>query len=46
MGKVLFWLILIILLGVVGMGVWFGFQDVPLEQTEITQDVDSDALGL
>ncbi|WP_255536551.1 hypothetical protein [Pacificimonas pallii] len=39
-------LLLLILLVLVGMALWFGFQDVPAAQTEVEQEVSADALGL
>ncbi|MHB9881265.1 hypothetical protein ACSMXM_16615 [Pacificimonas sp. ICDLI1SI03] len=40
------WLIVLILVVLIGLSVWFGFQDVPVEQSTMEQEVSADALGL
>ncbi|MGB3722302.1 MAG: hypothetical protein WA979_05720 [Pacificimonas sp.] len=46
MGRLLFWLFIILILGLVGLSIYFGFQDVPVEQTVVEKDVGVETLGL
>lgn len=46
LGRLLFWLFIILILGLVGLSIYFGFQDVPVEQTVVEKDVGVETLGL
>ncbi|EMD83163.1 hypothetical protein [Pacificimonas flava] len=46
MGRILKWLIIILLLAVVVGGIYFGFNTPPLQQTVVEQPVDRETLGI
>ncbi len=46
MGRLLLWVLLLVLVGLIGVSIWLGVRETPVNQQQVVHTVPNEKLGL